>query len=142
MVNYRFLVNRLTTIAKKQTDLFVYFGTDIDVINRNDFTCPALIISPVISSLLNNSVVQYGFQLIYLSKINQEEDNFTEILEKSFQVLLSYISVVDLEFKVLKDNVQIEPIILMEGGTMMGSQTTIYIQDQYNLDKFKSVFYV
>jgi hypothetical protein len=68
-------------------------------------------------------------------------ENYLKILEKSFQILLSYISVLDLEFKVLRDNIPIDPVILTEGGTMMGHQVTIYVEDQYNIDRFKSPFY-
>lgn len=142
MVNYTDMVDYLLTTARKHPNIrFVYFGTDVDVLNRNDFVCPGLIISPTISTLTANSVVQYGFQIIYLDKLNQQEDNFPDVLESSFQYLISYLSVVDLYYKVMKEGISIEPVILTEGGTMIGQQIQFYIEDQYNIDRFKSHFY-
>lgn len=145
MINYTDLTNYLKTVAERNPNLsFVEFDTDVDAINDPDFQCPALVISPTPTTLLSNSVVQYGFQILFMNKMNQEESNYNEILESGLQNIMGYLEVIDLEYKVMYENgISVDPVLLgYDGGTMIGQQCSFYIQDQYNLDKFKSPFHV
>lgn len=142
MINYTELTNYLVEVAERNPNVqFVEFNTDIDSVNKPTFVTPAFIISPSPTTLQSNSVVNYQFQLLYLDKLTQEEDNYSEVLETGLQNIMSYIQVIDIDYKIVYDIV-IDPIILgFEGGIVIGQQAQIIIQDQYNLDKFNSVYY-
>lgn len=142
MISYEKLANHLTEVAQRHPNIqFVRFDTDVTAINRSDFVTPAFIISPSSVALDQNSVVQYSFQILFLDKLNQQEDNYSTILEEGFQLLLQYISVVDLTYKILK-NVTIEPVLDgFESGIMVGCQCILQIEDQYNVTRNNSLFY-
>lgn len=142
MFNYTDLTNYLLTTARKHPNIrFVKFDTDVDAVNDPDFVCPAFIISPSPTTLQERSVVQYGFQLLYLDKLNQEENNYDDVLEAGLQFIIGYLEVVDLEYKVIM-GISIDPVLTgYDGGVMIGQQCLFQIENQYNLEKFKSVFY-
>lgn len=142
MKSYEELTKYLVNVGKRHPNLqLVKFDTDVSVINSSSFVCPAFIISPAPLNLDNNSVVQYSFQLLYLDKLNQEETNYTSILEYGFQTILQYISVIELEYKIVK-GITIDPVLLgYEGGLLIGVQTTIQIEDYYNVTRNKNLFY-
>lgn len=142
MFNYTDLTNYLLTTARKHPNIrYVEFDTDVDAVNDPDFVCPAFIISPAPTTLLERSVVQYGFQVLFMDKLNQEENNYDDVLEAGLQFIIGYLEVVDLEYKV-NMGFSIDPVLLgYDGGTMIGQQTIFTIENQYNLEKFKSVFY-
>ena len=142
MISYEELTKYLVNVGKRHPNLqLVKFDTDVSVINSSSFVCPAFIISPAPLNLDNNSVVQYSFQLLYLDKLNQEETNYTSILEYGFQTILQYISVIELEYKIVK-GITIDPVLEgYEGGLLIGVQTTIQIEDYYNVTRNKNLFY-
>lgn len=142
MISYEELTKYLVKVGKRHPNIqLVKFDTDVSVINSSSFVCPALIISPAPLNLDNNSVVQYSFQLLYLDKLNQEETNYTSILEYGFQTILQYISVIELEYKIVK-GITIDPVLEgYEGGLLIGVQTTIQIEDHYNVTRNKNLFY-
>lgn len=140
MINYTELTDYLVEVARRHPNIrYVEFDDDIDIFNDADFQCPALVISPMQTTLDEISVVRYGFQIVYLDKFNQEKDNYGYILETAMQYLIGYLSVIDLDYKLIRP-LTIEPI-LIDGDNMAGCQANIELQDQFNLEKFKSKFY-
>lgn len=142
MISYEQLTKRLVEVGQRHPNIqFVKFDTDISAINSPNFVCPALIISPAPLSLDSNSVVQYSFQVLYLDKLNEQDDNYTTILEYGYQYILQYISVLELDYKILKP-LTIDPILEgFEGGILMGCQSIIVIEDHYNVTRNNSLFY-
>jgi len=132
----------MVTLAKRHPNIrFVKFDTDVDAINDPNFVTPAFIISPTQSILNEKSYLQFGFQLLYLDKLREEEDNYSKILDDGMSYMVGFIEVLDLEYKVLK-GINIDPILTgYEGGMAIGQQSQIYIEGQQNIDKFKSYFY-
>jgi hypothetical protein len=144
MINYTDLKDWLLEVARRHPNLrFCEFDTSVEAYNDPDFVCPAFIISPSTTRLIdNNGVISYGFDLLYMDKLRQEDeaDEKAEILEAGIQFLIGYLQVIDLEYKVLT-GASLEPMKTEEGAYMIGVGTFIEIEDQYNLDKFMSVFY-
>lgn len=149
MIQYEDLTKYLVNIAKRHPNLkYVVCESDAVAVNSPDFQCPAFIISPMPSTLLENSVVQHQFQLLYLDKLNQAETNKISILEDGQAIIIGFVSVIqdgadenDLGFKILKP-VPLENLLTSNGGDMMVAvQSPITVQDQFNIERFKSKFY-
>jgi hypothetical protein len=146
MINYTDLVDYLITVAGRNPNLnYIKFGSDTESINDPNFDTPAFIISPSQSNFPNyennNSFIQYGFQILFLDKMRQQEDNYPDILEQGLQLINSYLQVVDLKYKI-NWGFGIEPFIYnYDGGIISGQQTSILIEEIYNIDRFKSPFY-
>lgn len=143
MIKYETLVNMLIEVAKRHPNInFVKYGVDSDCINDTDFNTPAFIISPAVTTQNPGSYMRYGFQLIYIDKLTQEEDCFIHIMEDSIMYITGYLSVIDLELKVLP-NYTLDPILDgFDGGQVVGSQCLIEIEDILNIEKYLSPFYV
>lgn len=142
MIKYEDLVKKMIDIANRHPNInFVEYNIDTESFNNPHFNTPCFIISPYQTTRTENSFIRYGFQLIYADKLTQEEDCFLHIMEDSIIFIHSFLSILDLEHKVISNNV-IDPIIDgYEGGSLCGSQTLIEIEDILNIEKYKSVFY-
>lgn len=142
MVRYEQLKDYMITLANRHPNIrFVKFDTDVDAINDPNFSTPAFIISPTQSTLNEKGFLNYGFQLLYLDKLREEEDNYATILDDGLAYMVGYIEVLDLDYKVNK-GINIDPILTgYEGGMGIGQQAQITIEGQFNIDKFKSYFY-
>lgn len=141
MINYSQLTNYLLIVARRHPNLnYCEFKSEQDAQIDPKFYCPSFVISPDTTLSLDNGVIQYGFRLLYLDKVRQEGDNIGEILEAGIQFIIGYTQVINLDYKVIS-GYSIEPVRVDEGGFQVGTTTTIQIEDQYNLDKYMSVFY-
>lgn len=142
MVKYEDLTDYMVELANRHPNIrFVKFDNDVDAINDPNYLSPSFIISPTQCTLNDYSFVNYGFQLLYLDKLRQEEDNYNSILEDGISYLLGYLSVLDLKYKVSKP-VSFDPILTgYDGGMLVGFQVVIEVQSQFNIEKFKSLFY-
>lgn len=142
MIKYEDLVKYLIQLGQRHPNIeLVSFGQDLEIINKPDFKTPALIISPVSAQMNEGSRMVYNFNLIYLDKLREEGDHHVMILEDSIHYMIGYLSVLDLEHQ-LNFPFDISPVLTdFDGGYMIGSQATISIENIYNIEKFKSVFY-
>lgn len=142
MINYSDLVEYLKEVARRNPNFnFVEFGVDNELINSSSFDLPAFIISPAQNNYLANAFINYGFQILYLDKMRQEEDNYPDILQDGFQLINSYLQVIDLKYKVIW-GFGVDPFVYsFDGGILSGNQASILIEDQYNIDVTKSTFY-
>jgi len=142
MVKYETLTKYMVELANRHPNIqFVKFDNDVDAINDPSYKSPSFIISPTQCILNENSFVNYGFQLLYLDKLTQEEDNYDNILEDGSAYMLGFIEVLNLKYKVIK-GITLDPILTgFDGGMLVGFQANIEIEAQFNFEKFMSPFY-
>jgi hypothetical protein len=143
MVKYENLIKYLVEVAERHPNInYVKFDTGTKMLNDSEFITPAFVINP--SSIFmteNNGMVQYSFDIVYIDKLTQETDNDIHILEDAVMLLLGYVSVIDLEYKIIKP-FTIEPIVSgQDDSTSMGASCTIIIEDCFDIEKYKSLFY-
>ena len=142
MINYSDLATKLLVIASRNhSTATVAFDTDVDAINKPTFIAPAMIISPMTAQLGTSALVQYSFQLLYLDHLTEEGTNYSDVLEVSLQNLIGFVEIVDLDYKVIKPMSFEAVLVGYDGGMLAGHQCTLIIEDQFNLDKYKSVYY-
>ena len=142
MVKYEQLVNYMIKLAQRHPNIqYVKAGRDSIILQEADIEFPCLLISPSICTFNERGFMNYQFQLIYFDKLREEQDNTIQVIEDGLIFLMNYIEVLDLEYDVIK-GMNIDPIIdSYEGGILIGTQSTITIRNQFNLEKYKSPFY-
>lgn len=142
MINYSDLTDYLKLVASRNPNFnFVDFGPDDKLINSPQFDTPAFVISPAQINLQDMAVINYGFQLLYLDKMRQEEDNYNDILQDAIQNISSYLQFVDWKYKIIW-GFGADPFLFQyDGGLLAGIQSNILVQDQYNIDVTKTPYY-